>query len=100
MKITAPVLGLLFALGVFILGLPQAASAAARHKKDPVAEFIKKYDTNHNGVIDKSEFPGSSADFDKYDKNHDGKLETYEVKEYLAEHHGKHHKAPTSGATN
>ena len=98
MKITAPVLGLLFALGVFILGLPQAA-AAARHKKDPVEEFIKKYDTNHNGVIDKSEFPGSSEEFDKYDKNKDGKLETYEVKEYLAEHHGNHHhKAPTSGA--
>jgi len=97
MRVSVPLFTLLLVLGI-TLGLPQTASA--RHKKDPVKAFLKEYDINHNGVIDKSEFPGSSADFDKYDKNKDGKLETYEIKEYLADHHEKHHKGPTSGATN
>ena len=98
MKISVPLFAVLLALGVS-LALPLTASAA-RHKKDAVEEFLKKYDTNHNGVIDKDEFPGTAEEFDKYDKNKDGKLETYEIKEYLEDHHGKQHKAPTSGATN
>lgn len=49
-----------------------------------VQVFIMRSDTNEDGVIDKSEFRGSDAGFDRMDKNQNGKLEPEEIKELHA----------------
>lgn len=49
-----------------------------------VQVFIMRSDTNDDGVIDKSEFRGPDAGFDRMDKNHNGKLDPEEIKELHA----------------
>ena len=45
-----------------------------------VTNFIKKWDTNHDGTLDKSEIDrAADAQFDKLDTDHDGTLELKEL---------------------
>lgn len=55
------------------------AGSKATPKPDKVEGYLKAHDKNNDGVIDKSEFPGMSADFAKWDRNNDGKLDKGEL---------------------
>jgi Ca2+-binding EF-hand superfamily protein len=47
-------------------------------------EFLKRYDKNKDGVLNKDELPpGLARNFDRYDRNSDGKLDLKEIGQML-----------------
>lgn len=58
---------------------PGGSKANSTPKPDKTEGYLKAHDKNNDGVVDKSEFPGTSADFAKWDRNSDGKLNKGEL---------------------
>ena len=54
--------------------------------KKQILLFIIANDSNVNGTLDKSEFPGSDALFDEIDVTADGQLELLEILKYYLAH--------------
>ena len=79
-------------VGVFALAASTSYAKAPKGgnkttpKSDPVEDYLKQHDKNHDGVIDSKEFPGGADAFKKADKNGDGKLDKKELGEMLGHH--------------
>lgn len=62
-----------------------AAKALARLLELTPEQFIKRFDKNNDGALQKDELPPRLAQaFDRFDKNNDGKLDRAEVEAMLA----------------
>ena len=73
---------ILFAGALFSLLIPGTALCAKKNRvtSDSRAEkFLRQHDRDHNGTIERSEFPGKQKRFDRVDSNHDGKLNKAEL---------------------
>lgn len=82
----------LIATVLLCLVLPNTAWCAkkknARSDGDRVEKFLRQHDRDHNGSIERSEFPGKPKRFDRVDSNDDGKLSKSEL-EGTAAHRNK-----------
>lgn len=46
-------------------------------------DYTNRYDQSGNGIVERSEFQGTSGAFDSIDRNHNNRLELNEVKRYI-----------------
>ena len=93
--------GLLFATASVLQAQDTGKNQEA--KKNHQAHLLKKYDTNHNGVIDPDEQAAIDKDkaamLAKYDKNGDGKLDKAEREAMKADRHAnRKHKGADTGS--
>ena len=62
--------------------LPATAFSAKKNRATSdarVTKFLRQHDRDHNGTIERGEFPGKEKRFGRIDANHDGKLSKAEL---------------------
>jgi Ca2+-binding EF-hand superfamily protein len=62
--------------------LPETALCAKKNRAASdtrVDKFFRQHDRDHNGTIERGEFPGKEKRFGRIDSNHDGKLSKAEL---------------------
>src|SRR5437764_13806434 len=64
---------------ILLVGLALAVGAAPPVPSSVVDRFLLRYDRNRDGVIDRKEWPGPAAAFDRLDADKDGKLSRKEL---------------------